>query len=105
MKKMSEIRNITYQVLLKYKRARNSDEILYYYVIKEFLRRKGVNIDKMLFRDVMLNSQQLPKFETVSRCRRYLRERHPEIKGSADTERARYLKAHNYTNLTKYEMD
>ena len=64
-------------VLIKYKKARNSDDFLYLHVIA-LINPKAVS---MPFINVMRNLRDLglPPYETVSRIRRKLQETRPEL--------------------------
>ena len=80
MGKKEEIKsthNIVEEILIKSKKARNSDDYLYVQVVKK-INPQAVS---MPFINVMHHVRDLglPSYETVSRTRRKLQEDHPEL--------------------------
>ena len=80
MVKKEEIKStqgLVESVLIKYKKARNSDDYLYLKVIAKV----NPQVVSMPFINVMQNTRALglPPYETVSRIRRKLQETHPEL--------------------------
>lgn len=71
-------------VLLMYPNTRDSDNYLYYRVLKIIGDRKGIDIDSMSVTTFFMNLRQygFPTFETVCRIRRKLQEKYPEFVGS-----------------------
>jgi hypothetical protein len=93
---MDEITNTSELVmnfLINDKRSRNSDNYLFYLVAKQILESKGIDIDKMGFKDLFLQVKEygLPQFETVGRIRRKLQHDHPELSGSDSVSMIRTL--------------
>lgn len=64
-------------VLKRNKRARKDDFILYGGVLKEM----GISL-KLTLAEFLANAKQdnVPSFETVTRCRRHIQEQMPELK-------------------------
>ena len=85
------------KVLQVNKRARTDDFILYGAV----LRRIGVSLDTTL-RSFLANAKldKMPSFETITRCRRHLQQKHPELQDKETTE-ARAEKIKDFKNYNK----
>ena len=71
--------NLVKTILIKDKKARNSDAYLYIKVIEKL--NKGVS--KMPFTEVMINRKEygIPCYDTVTRTRRKLQELNPDLQG------------------------
>ena len=95
MEKMKTVEEITRYILEEVEEARESDAVLYYHVCREY-DEDALRIE---FGDVLLGEQFLrfPKYESVSRCRRKLQAKHPELRASKECQRRRY------ETMTKYE--
>ena len=61
--------------------CRNNDNFLYYRVISEIAKRKGIDLDKesILSFLITMSGKEFPPFETVRRSRQYIQERNPEL--------------------------
>lgn len=77
--KLETTENIVLKVLKSYDLARKDDFYLYYCVCRE-INLNVATIDKFSY--VMLNHKKLgfPSFESVTRARRKLFEKYPELK-------------------------
>lgn len=84
IKELKTIHNLVKNILEEHPQARNSDNILYYHVIKHIGTQKGINIDSMSLPNFLLNMKvyHLPSIETVGRARRKVVEQHSELKGT-----------------------
>lgn len=73
--------------------TRNSDNRLYYMVIKNLGKQKGIDIESMSMPHFLLHMKEykLPSIETVGRCRRKIVESHPELAGNSDVEAGRMM--------------
>lgn len=96
MGKSSELITITdivRMILKKHPEARNSDNTLYYFVLKNLGKQKGIDIESMSLPHFLLhmNEYKLPSVESVGRCRRKIVETHPELAGNSDAEAGRSL--------------
>lgn len=80
-------------ILKQHPETRNSDNQLYYMVIKTLGKQKGIDIDSMSMPHFLLHMKEyrLPSIETVGRCRRKIVETHPELAGNSDVEAYRTL--------------
>ncbi len=96
MSKSKELKTITDLVkgiLQSFPEARNSDNVLYYYVCGVIGKEKGVDIEKMSITRFLLNLKDygFPQFETVRRSRQKLQATYPELAGNSDVEAQRTL--------------
>lgn len=84
-KQMVDVQGKVLNALQKYPEARNNDMYLYLKVAamidEEF---NQIRTSAKRFEDVVLNLDKyhLPSFESVSRARRKMQEKHPELKGT-----------------------
>lgn len=91
IKELKTIHNLVKNILEEHPQARNSDNILYYHVIKHIGAQKGINIDSMSLPIFLLNMKayHLPSIETVGRARRKIVEQYPDLAGDKKVEDAR----------------
>ena len=77
---MKKYEKIVSKILLNKFTARNSDYVLYAFVLLEY----GVDINTLSTKDFLkgLNNKTYPSFEGIGRCRRKLQEKHPEFRGT-----------------------
>lgn len=85
---------IVLKLLFEQPETRNSDNILYYWVIKTIAEKKHIDITKMSVLTYFLNLKQFgfPAFETVRRSRQKIQEQYPELAGNAAVSDARAVK-------------
>ena len=96
--KVKKYEKIVSKILLNKFTARNSDYVLYAFVLLEY----GVDIDTLSTKDFLkgLNNKTYPSFEGIGRCRRKLQENHPEFRGTKwHTRHAEQEKVKNDLNL------
>ena len=86
-KEIETTERIVKKILIKDKKARNSDNYLYIKVIK-YLNNGA---EERPFNEVMINLKKmgLPCYETVSRTRRRIQAEHPELWSDATIKRYR----------------
>lgn len=81
--------------------TRDDDKLLYYEICKQIAAEKGIDIDRLSFKEVMLNPNlMLPGSKSVERARRKLQE-NPAYWGKRKKERmliAGEFKAYSKTN-------
>lgn len=104
---MDELNNTSTLVmdfLINDKHSRNSDNYLFYLVAKKILGSKGIDIDKIGFKDLFLKLKEygLPQFETVGRIRRKLQHDHPELSWSENVSRIRSL---NQDTISEFAIE
>lgn len=86
-----ELKNTTElvkQVLETVPAARNSDERLYIEVLKLYSDEAGVRYESWPFGDALMSLHRwgVPPYETVSRCRRRVQAKFPELRADAAVE-------------------
>lgn len=84
---------IVKEILEENKRARNSDTYLYLQVLYKVGKMKGIDVNAMSVTDFLMNrtALQFPCHETVSRARRKIQEKHPNLAGCDDVEAQRVI--------------
>lgn len=84
-------------------KARNSDTYLYYVICKAILKTEGIDIDKISFKDGLLQRKQhnLPNFETVRRTRQKLQQERPELAGTEEVEAMRSINEEAFRNFAR----
>ena len=78
--KVKKYEKIVSRILLNKFKARDSDYVLYAFVLLDY----GIDINTLSTKDFLkgLNNKQYPSFEGIGRCRRKLQEIHPEFRGT-----------------------
>lgn len=97
--KIDNVENLVKQALIKNKSARDDDHLLYIevvYIIDPAL----VNVNFVMN---FKNAKQLglPPFESVSRARRKLQEKYPELRATSKVENARKEKQMEFEEYSK----
>lgn len=97
--KIDNVENLVKQALIKNKSARDDDHLLYIevvYIIDPAL----VNVNFMMnFKSA--KQLGLPPFESVSRARRKLQEKYPELRATSKVEKARQEKQIEFEEYAK----
>ena len=83
--------------------ARDSDDVLYYYICRQKLLEKGYAVSHMIFSDVWLFLREygIPPYETVRRTRQKIQQHHPELRANADVQAMREVKEEEYKNYAR----
>lgn len=80
--KLKKIEEVVKEILTKNPVTRNSDNILYVWVLGAY---NPDALDVKLSEYLMcFNDLEVPRFESVSRCRRKLQEKFPELRATED---------------------
>lgn len=103
---MNSIKNtadLVKQVLMINPKARNSDNYLYYVVCKVKLAEQGIDIDKLSFREGLLQRNEfgLPNFETVRRTRQKIQHDNPELSAHSDVKAQRAILEEAYREFAR----
>lgn len=100
MGKIKKVENIVRSILEDYPDARNSDNILYELVVS----KTNPDVLHMPFKDYLIyfKDYNLPRFETVARCRRKLQEQEPHLRSVEDV---RKWRKENETEFRNYARD
>lgn len=88
---LKAVSKIVKTILEKDKAARNSDSLLYLRVLAIFAAKLGINLSCISVPVFLLNSKELqfPSYETVSRTRRKVQEKNPELRGTKEVQSKR----------------
>lgn len=93
MQKIKNVEKTVFEILKKCPYSRGDDYLLYYYVIGVYFERnpKLGNINRVSFASIMCDHYALglPSYETVTRARRKLQAKHPELISKPDACRRR----------------
>lgn len=103
MENLKKIEDVVLRVLEDHPEARNSDNILYSYVIGKYTPdalSQSLGEYLRYFKDL-----KIPRFESVSRCRRKLQEKHPELRGAEDVKKWRKENETRFFNYAKEYED
>lgn len=99
MRNLKTIEGKVKAILEKDEEARNDDMTLYLAVCNSYLKGAGA----MPFAEVMAQHKYLglPSFESISRTRRRLQEKHPELVGSRPVQKLRTIGEKAYRRYAK----
>lgn len=93
MKRLCEITKLVKNILEEKPETRDNDNLLWLEAVRETVRtfNYGNAMNELTFAYVLKNvyTLKLPSFETVSRARRKLQEKYPELRGSKKVRRKR----------------
>lgn len=73
---IKKVHSMVKDILIKSVKARNSDAYLYCKVLEKI----GKGLSQMPFDTIIMDSE-LPKYDTVTRARRKIQEKNPELQG------------------------
>lgn len=74
MSRISRYENTVMYVLRKYIGTRADDKLLYFWVLREEGFSTGVSLEHYLL------SGEFPNYDSITRCRRKLQEKYPELR-------------------------
>ncbi len=84
-------------------RSRNSDSFLYFKVLEEQGREKGLDIHSMSMPTFLLNMAEygFAPFESVRRARQKVQEKHPELAACATVQENRKAQEREYREFAR----
>ena len=90
-------------ILIDDKSSRNNDNYLFYLVAKKILGSKGIDIDRIGFKELFLSLKDygIPPYETVGRIRRKLQCDFPELSGNEKVSIQRSLSEEAFADYSK----
>lgn len=103
-KELTTTQDMVKQVLEQSKDARNSDNYLYYRILKMVGTENDIDIEKMSVPHFFLHMKEygcFPAFETVGRTRQKLQASCPELAADSDVEGHRILNEEVYRNYAR----
>jgi hypothetical protein len=88
MQRLRELSKRVKKILETREDARNSDNVLYLYILRGYGEGKGLDIDKMSVPMLLLHCRDLglPTLESVGRARRKVQELYPELRANDDVQ-------------------
>ena len=100
-----KLKNIVKDTLTNIERARNDDYMLTYFVIKKYLDEKDIKIE--YFYQIMMfhKTYGLPSIESITRARRLLQRKYPELRADREVEKIRAKEEERYRELAKSENE
>ena len=106
MSKSTELKTTTDLVkgiLQRCPEARNSDNILYYYVCRIIGNENGIDIDHISMPHFFLhlNDYNMPQFETVRRTRQKIQAEYPELSGNERVQAQRMMNEEVYRKYAR----
>ena len=100
-----KLKNIVKDTLTNIKKTRNDDYILTYFVIKKYLDKKNIKIE--YFYQIMMfhKTYGLPSIESITRARRLLQRKYPELRADREVEKIRAKEEERYRELARSENE
>lgn len=98
-----KLRNIVKDTLTNIKKTRNDDYILTYFVIKRYLDEKNMKIDDFFQIMIFHKTYGLPSIESITRARRLLQRKYPELRADREIEKIRAKEEERYRELARSE--
>ena len=100
-----KLQNIVKDTLTNIEMTRNDDYILTYFVIKKYLDDKDIKID--YFYQIMMfhKTYGLPSIESITRARRLLQRKYPELRADREVEKIRAKEEERYRELARSENE
>lgn len=100
-----KLRNIVKDTLTNIKKTRNDDYILTYFVIKRYLDEKNMKIDDFFQIMIFHKTYGLPSIESITRARRLLQRKYPELRADREIEKIRAKEEERYRELARSENE
>ena len=100
-----KLKNIVKDTLTNIEKTRNDDYMLTYFVIKKYLDKKDIKID--YFYQIMMfhKTYGLPSIESITRARRLLQRKYPELRADREVEKIRAKEEERYRELARSENE
>lgn len=91
MSELDRVKNVVLSVLEEDEKSRSNDNRLICLVCEKIALRNGFDIGHCSFSDVINNPSVygIPSFESITRCRRKLQEKHFHLRATDEVERFR----------------
>ena len=101
--KTAKVQNIVKDTLTNIEKTRNDDYMLTYFVIKKYLDEKNMKID--YFYQIMMfhKTYGLPSIESITRARRLLQRKYPELRADREVEKIRAEEERQYREMARIE--
>lgn len=98
-----KLKNIVKDTLTNIEKTRNDDYMLTYFVIKKYLDDKNIKID--YFYQIMMfhKTYNLPSIESITRARRLLQRKYPDLRADREIEKIRAEEEKQYREMARIE--
>lgn len=98
-----KLKNIVKDTLTNIEKTRNDDYMLTYFVIKKYLDEKNLKIE--YFYQIMMfhKTYGLPSIESITRARRLLQRKYPELRADREVEKIRAEEEKQYREMAMIE--
>ena len=98
-----KLQNIVKDTLTNIERTRNDDYILTYFVIKKYLDDRNMKIE--YFYQIMMfhKTYGLPSIESITRARRLIQRKYPELRANREVEKIRAEEEKQYREMARIE--
>ena len=98
-----KLKNIVKNTLTNIEKTRNDDYMLTYFVIKKYLDEKNLKIE--YFYQIMMfhKTYGLPSIESITRARRLLQRKYPELRADREVEKIRAEEEKQYREMAMIE--
>ena len=96
-----KLKNIVKDTLTNIEKTRNDDYMLTYFVINKYLDEKNIKID--YFYQIMMfhKTYGLPSIESITRARRLLQRKYPELRAYREVEKIRAEEEKQYREMAR----
>lgn len=100
-----KLKNIVKDTLTNIEKTRNDDYMLTYFVIKKYLDDKNIKIE--YFYQIMMfhKTYGLPSIESITRARRLLQMKFPELRADREVEKIRAKEEERYREIARSENE
>ena len=100
-----KLKNIVKDTLTNIEKTRNDDYMLTYFVIKKYLDDKNIKIE--YFYQIMMfhKTYGLPSIESITRARRLIQRKYPELRADREIEKIRAKEEERYRELARSENE
>ena len=100
-----KLQNIVKDTLTNIEKTRSDDYMLTYFVIKKYLDDKNIKIE--YFYQIMMfhKTYGLPSIESITRARRLIQRKYPELRADREVEKIRAKEEERYRELARSENE
>ena len=100
-----KLKNIVKDTLTNIEKTRSDDYMLTYFVIKKYLDDKNIKIE--YFYQIMMfhKTYGLPSIESITRARRLIQRKYPELRADREVEKIRAKEEDRYRELARSENE
>ena len=98
-----KLKNIVKDTLTNIEKTRSDNYMLTYFVIKKYLDEKNIKIE--YFYQIMMfhKTYGLPSIESITRARRLLQRKYPELRADREVEKIRAEEEKQYREMARIE--